>query len=217
MNLAEKYRPTNLQQLVGFDALKPRFAALMKRGIGGRAFWLSGKSGCGKTTLARILASSIATENTILEYDAGSVTPSEIERLKIQIRQRTCLAPEPRNGWVIILNEAHGLRTDTMRALLVALEEIPECAAWIFTTTAAGHATLFDSKADAGPLVGRCLAFDLDGHAPSAELVARYASGIAQAEGLGGADVTALRLALASAKGSIRALLNRIDAGEFLP
>jgi len=48
-----------------------------------------------------------------------------------------------------------------VRALLVALEDIPDHAAWIFTTTNIGAAGLFDHTMDGGPLLSRCLPIEL--------------------------------------------------------
>ena len=56
-----------------------------------------------------------------------------------------------KNGWALIINEAHGLRKDTIRQLLVTLERIPTHVCWLFTTTNAGQEALFDGI-DAGPL-----------------------------------------------------------------
>ena len=62
-------------------------------------------------------------------------------------------------GKAVIVNEAHGLRRDTIRQLLVALERVPDYACWVFTTTKAGEAKLFDDDVagDAAPLLSRCI------------------------------------------------------------
>jgi len=60
-------------------------------------------------------------------------------------------------GWCIVVNECHGLRKDTVRALLGTLERIPDYVVWVFTTNT-GQARFFDddSDGDAAPLVSRC-------------------------------------------------------------
>src|SRR5262245_17092896 len=54
--LAEQYRPRAWADVVGQDRAVNRIQGLVKRGLGGRAFWLSGQSGTGKTTIARLIA-----------------------------------------------------------------------------------------------------------------------------------------------------------------
>ncbi len=58
MRLYEKYRPTALGDVLGQDRAVTRIGRMLDTGIGGRAFWLSGASGTGKTTLGRIIAAS---------------------------------------------------------------------------------------------------------------------------------------------------------------
>jgi hypothetical protein len=88
--------------------------------------------------------------------DRGSPRPSPQrtvgDRVK-QFRGRTIGC----NGWAVILNEAHRLRKDTIRALLVALEDIREHVVWRFTTTAGGQHSLFEYHIDTHPLLSRCL------------------------------------------------------------
>jgi DNA polymerase III gamma/tau subunit len=55
--LADKYRPSSWSEVVGQDKTVSRLQALAKRGgLAGRAYWLSGQSGTGKTTIARLIA-----------------------------------------------------------------------------------------------------------------------------------------------------------------
>ena len=57
MQLAEKYRPQSWADVVGQQKVIDRLLALAARsGLAGRAYWLSGQSGTGKTTIASRLA-----------------------------------------------------------------------------------------------------------------------------------------------------------------
>ena len=60
MQLHEQYRPTTWGGVVGQDEAVKRFRTIAKRGVGGRAFWIAGPSGTGKTTIARLIAAEIA-------------------------------------------------------------------------------------------------------------------------------------------------------------
>ena len=62
MQLHEEYRPKQWSEVVGQDKAIEKIETVAKRGIGGRAFFLSGQSGTGKTTIAYLIAQEIADE-----------------------------------------------------------------------------------------------------------------------------------------------------------
>ena len=72
-SLFERYRPRTWGEVVGQDKLIAKVNALRPRGLGGRAWWIAGPSGAGKTTCARILAREVAAEHAITEMDAQVV------------------------------------------------------------------------------------------------------------------------------------------------
>ena len=55
MRLYEKYRPKTLEEVVGQENAKKQIEIALRSGWGGKAYWISGASGTGKTTLTRIL------------------------------------------------------------------------------------------------------------------------------------------------------------------
>ena len=75
-SLAEKYRPHEFNQLVGQEKA---CSTLERLELGGRAFYITGKSGTGKTTLARIIALKVAqTNHGISEVTGRQLTLSLI-------------------------------------------------------------------------------------------------------------------------------------------
>ena len=64
MQLYEQYRPTTWAEIVGQDKVIARIEHLRLRGLAGRAYWIAGQSGTGKTTIARLLASENASPGT---------------------------------------------------------------------------------------------------------------------------------------------------------
>ena len=89
MQLHEQYRPTTWADVVGQDKIVAKIHALARRGLAGRAFWLSGQSGTGKTSLSRLIAAEVADEFCIEEIDAGDLT---LDRLRDLERDRkTCV------------------------------------------------------------------------------------------------------------------------------
>src|SRR5271157_3036609 len=139
MNLFEKYRPTSFADVIGQDKAVRSVDLLRKRGFGGRAIWLSGPSGTGKTTIARLIASEVADDWSTIEIDATGLTAADIERIADKARGKTITG----RGWCIIVNEAHGLTRGTIRKLLTTMEPIPASTTWIFTTTCEGQEILF--------------------------------------------------------------------------
>lgn len=105
-SLYEKYRPAKWSEVVGQAKAMKTIKALKKRGFGGRAFWISGISGSGKTTIARLIAAEIADDLFISEYDSAEVFTAEVYE---DIEKSMYLYGAGKGGRAYIINEAHGL------------------------------------------------------------------------------------------------------------
>jgi replication-associated recombination protein RarA len=138
MQLHEQYRPASWPEVVGQDKAIARIDRLRKRGLAGRAFWITGQSGTGKTTIARLIAAEIADETAIEEVDAETVTPQQIQAWERSSHTKGF----GKGGRAYIVNEAHGLKRGCIRQLLVTLERIPGHVVWLFTTTCDGQETV---------------------------------------------------------------------------
>jgi len=69
--LYEQYRPRSWSDVIGQDKVVGKLQALAKRdGWAGRAYWLTGQSGTGKTTIARLIAAEVADPFFIDEFGA---------------------------------------------------------------------------------------------------------------------------------------------------
>lgn len=211
--LAIKHRPATWGEVVGQDKAVGRLTALRDaRGFGGRAYWLTGGSGTGKTTVAHLIAADLADPECIEELDAGQLTPADVTELE----RSAAVRGWGKGGRVWIINEAHGLAKRTVRQLLVTLERLPAHVAVIFTTTNEGQAALFEGTEDANPLVSRCLPVAL-ARRDLSEAFATRARAIAQAEGLDGGKTPAQWRRLVQDHGNnMRAVLQAVDAGEML-
>lgn len=216
-SLFEAYRPRTLADVVGQDQAKRQIAAVLARGWGGRAWWITGPSGSGKTTLARIIAAQGADEMAVEELDAQRLTPAKIRELVNQYSTR-CLFG--RGGRCFIVNEAHGLRKDTIRELLTAIEPaggLPDHVVWIFTTTKQGEARLFedDATGDAAPLLSRCVEVSLVCDQDTLKAFAARAREIAVKEGIDGLPPSVYLRAVNESAGNMRRVLQRVESGAF--
>ena len=123
--------------------------------LGGRAYWITGKSGTGKTTIAKIIANKIAGESTnILETTGRELTKSIIDTWLNQYRIYG--KPFVGNGYALIVNESHGLNKTAIEIMLNILEELPDYVTFIFTTTLKGD-DLFEEQLDNDPFKSRCI------------------------------------------------------------
>lgn len=207
--LFEKYRPKAWNEVVGQDAALRTIHLLRRRGLGGRAFWISGPSGVGKTTIARLLAREVAEDFFVTEIDAQQLTAPLLR----QMRETMRLCAWGKGGRVLIVNEAHGLRADVVRELLVWLEGLPDHAMVVFTTTTGGEGELAGRLHDFDPLLSRCIDLRLACEPAGA---AEHVKRIAAREGLDGAPLAEYERLAERTRYNLRAMLNAVEAGQMM-
>lgn len=161
VSFARKYRPTSLEGYVGNKNVKETVKRYFKKSRP-QTILLTGNSGCGKTTLARIIAKEYLCENrddetgacckcdTCLSLDEY-ITTGNMENLTdmyeidssdksgkkdIDAMLGSMEYPPMAGDWkVYIIDEVHLLSEGAMGRLLKSVEEPPEYVLMIFCTT----------------------------------------------------------------------------------
>jgi replication-associated recombination protein RarA len=216
MQLHEKYRPKTFADFVGHPAIIKRIEILRQRGLSGRAYFLTGLSGSGKTTLARLIAAEVADEFCTEELDASSLTPAALREIEKTMRTYGIPGANGLRGRAYLINEAHGLRKDAVRQLLVLLERLPPHVVVIFTSTIEATANMLFDNDDGGPLMSRCIVFELSSKGLNLDFAfGMRAKRIAEAEGFGVHCITACCDLVKKHKFNLRAVLQAIDSGEL--
>ena len=182
-----------------------------RRGLARRAYWISGQSGTGKSTIARLLAAEVAEDWNVEEIDATDLSAARIRELE---KRSQCRGLGAKTGQAFVVNEAHGLNKAAVRQLLTTLERIPPHVVWVFTTTVDGQESLFDEQIDAHPLLSRCVELALSRRDLAKPFAAR-AKQIAQAVGLDGRPPEDYLKLARKCGNNLRKMLQEIEAGEM--
>jgi replication-associated recombination protein RarA len=213
--LYETLRPKTLEDFVGFREVIDRLVRLhSKIGWDGQVFWISGFSGTGKTTLARIIASTISCDLDIEEVDAQDVS---IDLLR-DWEKRCHYSPMAGfKAHSFIINEAHTLSSRVVSRLqtLLETEAAQKRGTFLFTTTERGQQMLLDTKFDAFPFLSRAIKVKLEMSEATIVSIAQMLEHTGAELGLE-YPFQAYADALVDCKGNVREVLQRIASGSLV-
>lgn len=144
MELYRKYRPNSFDEVVGNETAIKSLRKELENGS--HVFLFTGSAGCGKTTLARIVAKEVgAGELSIREINSAENRGIDTAR---EILEQMRYNPSDGSSMVWILDEMHMITNAGQNALLKALEEVPESVYFMLCTT--------DPQKLITPLKSRC-------------------------------------------------------------
>ncbi len=133
MTLYLKYRPNTFEEIMGNSDIVDVLKNQLSKTSMPKSLLFHGPTGCGKTTLGRIVANEIGARGTDLrEVDSADFRGIDTIR---EIRKQSAYKPLEGPCRVWILDECHKLTGDAQTALLKALEDTPSHVYYILCTT----------------------------------------------------------------------------------
>lgn len=132
-SLYRAYRPHTFKDVVGQDQVVKPLEEQIASGKVGHAYLFAGSRGLGKTSIARIFAKELKTdERDIYELDAASNNGVDEVR---SLNESVYTLPFNSTRKVYILDEAHMLSKSAWNAFLKTLEEPPAHVIFVLATT----------------------------------------------------------------------------------
>jgi DNA polymerase-3 subunit gamma/tau len=217
--LARKWRPRTFTELVGQEHVVRALTNALRDKRLHHAYLFTGTRGCGKTTLARIIAKALNCEAGVThepcgtcgactEIDAGrfvdlieldAASNTQVDNMR-ELLENAMYAPTAGRFKVYIIDEVHMLSRNAFNAMLKTLEEPPEHVKFVLATT--------DPQKIPVTVLSRCLQFNLK-QIPQPQIQGRLQH-VLDEEGLT-SEPAALALIARAAQGSLRDALSLLD------
>lgn len=131
--LYKKYRPKTLAGVVGNETTVNLLRNMLEKGTIPHTILLQGASGCGKTTLARILQRSLeCSELDFIELNCSDFRGVDTIR---DIAKQMHFSPTGGKCRIWLLDEVHQMTKDAQNAALKILEDTPSHVYFLLCTT----------------------------------------------------------------------------------
>ncbi len=223
----QKYRPNNLDELVGQKFISITLKQALLTNKIAPAYLFNGPRGTGKTSSARIFAKSLNCQAfeqptitpcckcdlcrqitdggalDIIEIDAASNTGVENIR---EIIERARFAPTQARWKIYVIDECHMLSTAASNALLKTIEEPPSRVVFILATT--------NPERVLNTIKSRCQKFDFRRISPND--IFQHLSEIAEKESIE-YEVQALKMIAQRSNGGMRDAQSLLEQLNLLP
>lgn len=132
-SLYRKYRPADFKEILGQDHITRVLQGAIKDKNISHAYIFAGSRGTGKTSMARIFARALGTEDEDI-YEIDGASNRRIEDVR-ELREAVNTSPFSSPYKVYIIDEVHMLTKEAFNALLKTLEEPPAHVIFILATT----------------------------------------------------------------------------------
>ena len=144
MELYRKYRPQSFDEMVGNETTIKSLKKELENGS--HVFLFTGNAGCGKTTLARIVAKEVGAGNLSIK-EINSAENRGIDTAR-EVQEQMRYNPSDGDALVWIFDECHQWLAPVQNAFLKAFEDTPEHVYFFLCTT--------DPQKLIAPLKTRC-------------------------------------------------------------
>lgn len=145
-----KYRPKKFSEVIGHKEILKSIESLINKDIP-HAFLFSGASGCGKTTVARLIATLLNPDGTEI-FEINIANTSGVDFIR-KINEEAKYSPLIGDNKVYILDEVQMLTKEGQNCLLKLLEDSPKYSYFILCTT--------DPQKLILPIRNRCTSYTL--------------------------------------------------------
>lgn len=224
VSLYRRYRPRTFSDVKGQSMAVDVLHKALLRGQTGHAYLFSGPRGCGKTSMARLLAAAlncteavegepcgkcascvdIKSGNSLDVVEIDGASNNGVEEIR-ELKTHVSLASFSSRWKIYIIDEVHMLSISAFNALLKTLEEPPSFVAFILATT--------EPQKVPATIRSRCQ------HIPfrriSVEDIAARLAEVARSEGVS-YDEEALREIARQSDGALRDALSLMEQGLSL-
>lgn len=161
-------RPNSFEKVIGNKEIVKSIQSLLSKKDHPHSYMLYGQSGCGKTTIARIMAKELKiSENDIQEINSSNNRGIDTAR---EIIQNAMYKPLNGTHKMYILDEVHKTTKDFQNAMLKVLEDTPSHVYFVLCTT--------EPEQIIKTVRTRCSSFEVQ--FPAVNVLARFLKGIAE-------------------------------------
>ena len=131
--LYKKYRLKSLKRIIGQEGTVTILSVMIKNNKVPHAILFAGESGCGKTTIARILSNQL----NCSKHDFNEINCADFRGIDMvrDIRKRMLQSPIDGSCRVWLIDECHKLSNDAQNAFLKILEDTPKHVYFFLATT----------------------------------------------------------------------------------
>lgn len=152
MSLYLKYRPQTFDEVIGNDQVIATLKTMLsKKSTCPHSFLFTGQTGCGKTTVGRIIASELGCKNSdFREVDSADFRGIDTIR---EVRKQSQFKSLEGDCKVWLIDECHKLTNDAQNALLKILEDTPKHVYFVLCTT--------EPQKLINTIKGRCSLFEM--------------------------------------------------------